>query len=70
MNITDAMHEGVEWVGPILRPSRSQRMRDKDVGAIPVGKKDRLVGMITDRDLAMRVVAEGKMARRLRPRTS
>ncbi len=61
MNITDAMHEGVEWVGadtPAVEVAK--RMRDKDVGAIPVGKKDRLVGMITDRDLAMRVVAEGK----------
>lgn len=34
-------------------------MRAQDVGAIPVGENDRLVGMVTDRDIAMRAVAEG-----------
>jgi len=31
-----------------------------DAGALPVGDGDRLVGMITDRDIAIRAVAEGK----------
>lgn len=31
----------------------------EDVGAIPVGENDRLVGMVTDRDIAVRAVAEG-----------
>lgn len=35
-------------------------MRDKDCGAIPVADGDRLVGMITDRDIALRCVAEGE----------
>lgn len=34
-------------------------MADCDVGALPVGDKDRLVGMITDRDIAVRAVAQG-----------
>lgn len=35
----------------------SQRMRDEDVGSIPVGENDRLVGMVTDRDVVVRCVA-------------
>lgn len=38
----------------------AQMMADCDVGALPVGEKDRLVGMITDRDIAIRAVAQGK----------
>lgn len=38
----------------------AQIMADLDVGAVPVGKDDRLVGMITDRDIAIRAVAQGK----------
>jgi len=35
-------------------------MAEIDAGAIPVGENDRLVGMITDRDIAIRAVAKGK----------
>jgi CBS domain-containing protein len=35
-------------------------MADVDAGALPVGENDRLVGMITDRDIAVRGVAQGK----------
>lgn len=35
-------------------------MRDSDTGALPVGEGDRLVGMITDRDVAVRLIAEGR----------
>jgi CBS domain-containing protein len=35
-------------------------MRDEDTGIIPIVEGDRLVGTITDRDIAIRVVAEGK----------
>jgi CBS domain-containing protein len=35
-------------------------MAQIDAGAIPVGENDRLVGMITDRDIAVRAVAAGK----------
>jgi CBS domain-containing protein len=35
-------------------------MKDEDVGPVPVVDGDRLVGVITDRDIAIRVVAEGK----------
>jgi CBS domain-containing protein len=39
----------------------ARKMRDLDVGALPIcGEDDRLHGMITDRDIAVRCVAEGQ----------
>lgn len=38
----------------------ARQMRDDDVGALPVGDNDRLIGMVTDRDIAVRGVAEAK----------
>ena len=35
-------------------------MRDEDAGIVPIVEDDRLVGTVTDRDVAVRVVAEGK----------
>ncbi len=55
MKIRDVMHKSIVWVEadtPIDQVV--QKMRELDIGAIPVGEKDRLVGMITDRDIALR----------------
>src|SRR5579875_958661 len=38
----------------------AKTMADTGAGALPVGENDRLVGMITDRDIAIRAVAAGK----------
>jgi CBS domain-containing protein len=38
----------------------ARTMAEIDAGAMPVGENDRLIGMITDRDIAIRAVAEGK----------
>jgi CBS domain-containing protein len=38
----------------------AQAMAELDAGVLPVGEDDRLVGMITDRDIAVRAVAEGR----------
>ena len=38
----------------------AKMMADCDAGVLPVGENDRLVGMITDRDIAVRGVAEGR----------
>ncbi|HJV62529.1 MAG TPA: CBS domain-containing protein [Albitalea sp.] len=48
----------------LCNPDRSIRdaarmMADQDIGALPVGEGDRLVGMVTDRDIAVRAVANG-----------
>jgi CBS domain-containing protein len=38
----------------------AQLMKSEDVGSLPILENDRLIGMVTDRDLAIRVLAEGK----------
>ncbi len=40
----------------------AQRMKDIDCGVLPVGTEDKVVGMITDRDITLRVTAEGRDA--------
>lgn len=52
MKVKDAMHKGVDWVSPDTPVAELARlMRDHDVGAIPIGENDRLIGMVTDRDI-------------------
>jgi CBS domain-containing protein len=60
MKVKDAMHKGVEWVGPDT-PVRelATLMREQDVGAIPIGENDRLIGMVTDRDIVCKGLANG-----------
>ena len=38
-------------------------MAKADVGSLPVGENDRLVGMVTDRDIVLRAVAQGRYAK-------
>jgi CBS domain-containing protein len=38
----------------------ARMMAELDCGCLPVAENDRLIGMITDRDIAVRAVAEGK----------
>ena len=57
-------HEAMTGDVCLVDPDRSIReaarmMADQDIGALPVGENDRLVGMITDRDLAVRALAQG-----------
>ena len=62
MKIRDVMTADVSFVGPetsILEIAR--KMRDADIGATPVVENDRLVGMVTDRDIVVRAVAEGEI---------
>jgi CBS domain-containing protein len=61
MIVSDVMTRDVEIASPDDDlQSAAQMMRDIDAGALPVGENDRLVGMITDRDIVVRAVAEGK----------
>lgn len=55
MKVREAMHKGVEWMEPTASLSEiAERMRKHDIGAIPIGENDRLVGMVTDRDIALK----------------
>jgi signal-transduction protein with cAMP-binding, CBS, and nucleotidyltransferase domain len=38
----------------------AEKMRDQNIGFLPIGENDRLIGAITDRDIVIRGVAEGK----------
>jgi predicted transcriptional regulator len=61
MKVKEMMHKGVEWVAaetPVAMLAR--KMMQHDIGAIPVGDNDRLIGMVTDRDITVRAVANGK----------
>jgi CBS domain-containing protein len=44
----------------------ARRMRDEDAGLIPIVDGDRLMGVITDRDITLRVVADGRDASSMR----
>lgn len=58
MIIKNIMSKDVEIVSPeTLLHDVAKKMRQRDLGCILVGKDDRLVGMITDRDIAIRCVA-------------
>jgi len=60
MKVKKAMHQGVTWVDPATRVDELARlMRTHDIGAIPIGEDDRLVGMVTDRDIVCRCIAAG-----------
>lgn len=60
MKVKDLMHEGVTWVEPGTSVSTiAEKMRSEDIGAIPVGENDRLVGMVTDRDIVLRAFSNG-----------
>ena len=59
MKVKDAMHKGVDWVSPDTPVTElAKLMRDHDVGAIPIGENDRLVGMVTDRDIVCKGLAQ------------
>ena len=69
MKVKDAMHKGADWVSPDMPLSEvAIKMRDLDVGSIPIGENDKLIGMITDRDIACRGVATGKDCTKLTAR--
>jgi len=60
MKVKEAMHLGVEWREPTTPVADiAKTMKDEDVGAIPIGENDRLIGMVTDRDITVRGVADG-----------
>lgn len=61
MRVYDVMTKGAECVRPdATLHEAAGRMKSLDVGALPVcGTDDRLAGMLTDRDITVRSVAEG-----------
>ena len=61
MEIAKIMHSPADWVDANTAVAEVARlMKASDIGALPVGRNDRLIGMVTDRDLALRVLGEGR----------
>ncbi|MES2217912.1 MAG: CBS domain-containing protein [Pseudomonadota bacterium] len=61
MQAKECMSKKPEFLPPTATlKEAAHQMRDDDYGFIPVGDNDRLIGVVTDRDIAIRAVAEGK----------
>lgn len=61
--LKDLMSRDVKVISPDMTIGEAaKKMRDGDFGMMPVGEDDRMIGTISDRDIAIRAVAEGKEA--------
>lgn len=63
MQVNAIMSRQVELIGPdtTIRDA-ARKMRSENIGALPVGENDRLVGMVTDRDIAIRGIGDDRGA--------
>ena len=60
-SIQEAMTSNPTTVGPTNTVAEAaQIMKSEDVGSLPIAEGDKLAGVITDRDIAIRIVAEGR----------
>lgn len=61
MQVAEAMTRNVRMTNPEQSIAEAAKlMAESDIGVLPVQENDRLVGMITDRDIVVRGVAQGK----------
>lgn len=61
ISVKDLMTSELTTVAPETSVSEAaERMAREDIGPLPVVENDRLVGIVTDRDLVVRVLAEGR----------
>ncbi len=60
--VGEAMHEGCECIGESQTLlDAAKRMEELDVGVLPIcGDDDRLKGMLTDRDIVVKALAQGR----------
>lgn len=59
--LKDLMSRDVQLISPDgTIKEAAQQMRKGDFGMLPVGENDRMIGAISDRDIAIRAVADGK----------
>jgi len=59
MKVKEAMHKGVDWVSPDTPIAElAKLMLQHDVGSIPIGEDDKLIGMVTDRDIVCNGLAQ------------
>jgi CBS domain-containing protein len=61
VNVSQVMTHGVYTTSPDETvQAAAQTMADLDTGVLPIGENDQLIGILTDRDLSTRVVAEAR----------
>ncbi|KUO64845.1 MAG: inosine-5'-monophosphate dehydrogenase [Gracilibacter sp. BRH_c7a] len=61
MKVSDIMSSNVSFVDPSTKLiDIAKLMKEKDVGSVPVVQNDTVKGIITDRDIVIRVISEGK----------
>ena len=61
MQLKDMMTPGVEVIAPEASIyEAAEKMRHRDIGPLPVCDGERLIGMLTDRDITVRAVAAGR----------
>jgi len=61
MKLSQVMTRKVEFVAPVDSVRQAaEKMRSFDVGPMPVCEAGQVLGMLTDRDIAVRVVATGR----------
>ena len=59
MKVKDVMYKGAFWVGPDTPITDIAKLMHKnDIGAVPIGENDRLIGMVTDRDIVCKGLAK------------
>ncbi|KWV60830.1 inosine-5-monophosphate dehydrogenase [Bradyrhizobium macuxiense] len=64
MKVKDMMHKGVDWVSPDTPITEiAKLMQAHDIGCIPIGHDDHLIGMVTDRD----IVCKGLVSKDFNP---
>lgn len=60
MKVNEVMTRNVEFIQPNdSLQMAARKMRDQDIGFLPVYEGDELIGVVTDRDLAVRAIANG-----------
>jgi CBS domain-containing protein len=58
MKVKDVMHKGADWLSPDTPITEvAKLMREHDIGCVPIGEDDQLVGMVTDRDIVCKGLA-------------
>jgi CBS domain-containing protein len=61
MQIRDVMSRECKWCTPTAKVTEVARlMAENDFGSVPIAENDKLVGMVTDRDIVIRGLAKGK----------
>jgi CBS domain-containing protein len=62
MQVHQIMSQPVDVINPnTTSREAARRMRDENIGSLPVGENDQLIGMVTDRDIVARAVAENSL---------